>query len=270
MDFMAGGGDPGTLGLGLVIAGVVSGVVAGMLGTGGGIVIVPVLYYVLSALGLPQDLRMHLATGTALAILVPASISALHARKAAVDWALVKRWAVPMLAGVAAGCAVAAVAPGQVLALVFAAVALPVAAELVFAKENWRILETPPRAIGGALMAFVLGGVSVVMGISGGSLAVPAMRLSGAPTGTASAFAPLITVPGAIAAVVVGWNAAGLPPYSYGYVNLLAFGIIAPLVFFIAPYGASIAHLADTARLRKMFALFVAITAVKMIWDVVG
>ena len=75
MNFLAGGGDVGTLALGLVIAGVVSGLVAGTLGVGGGIVIVPVMYHVLAAWGVPEDLRMHIAVGTSLAVIVPTSLS---------------------------------------------------------------------------------------------------------------------------------------------------------------------------------------------------
>ena len=123
MDFTTAmaGGDQGTLALGLVATGVVAGLVSGMLGVGGGIVVVPVMYQVLSAMNVPEDLRMHVAVGTSLATIIPTSISSLraHNKKGAVDWALLKRWVAPMLAGVLAGSVLAGLARGQTLALIF-------------------------------------------------------------------------------------------------------------------------------------------------------
>src|SRR5580765_2977893 len=98
-------GELGTLALGLVIAGVVSGLTAGMLGVGGGIVVVPVLYHVLSLVGIGESVRMHLAIGTSLATIIPTAFSSVqaHNKKGAVDWILLRRWLVPMLVGVAIG-----------------------------------------------------------------------------------------------------------------------------------------------------------------------
>ena len=275
MDFttFAAGGDLGTLALGLVIAGVVSGLVAGMLGVGGGIVIVPVMYHVLAAMNVPEDLRMHVAVGTSLATIIPTSFSSLraHNKKGAVDWELLKRWAAPMLVGVLAGSVLAGLARGQTLALVFGLVALPLAAGLAFAKETWRLADKLPGGVGGALLPFGIGGISTMMGIGGGLLGVTSMTLCGMPihraVGTASVFGAIISIPGAIGAAIAGYGAAGLPPYSLGYANLLGFLLIAPVAFFTAPAGAAIAHMADKNRLRKIFALFVAVTAAKMLWD---
>src|ERR1700748_2299325 len=107
MDFFAAaaGGELGTFALGLVIAGVVGGLVAGMLGVGGGIVIVPVLYHVMDLMGIDPNVRMHIAVGTSLATIIPTSFSSVrsHNRKGAVDWDLLRRWALPMVIGVMAG-----------------------------------------------------------------------------------------------------------------------------------------------------------------------
>jgi uncharacterized membrane protein YfcA len=271
-----GGGDLGTLALGLVIAGVVSGLVAGMLGVGGGIVIVPVMYQVLSAMDVPEDLRMHVAIGTSLATIIPTSLSSLraHNKKGAVDWTLLRRWLAPMLVGVLAGSVLAGFARGQTLSIVFAAVALPVAALLAFGKESWRLSDHLPRGVGGLALPFSISGVSTMMGIGGGTIGVPAMTLCGVPihraVGTASAFGGIISIPGAIGAAIAGWGAVGLPPYSLGYVNLLGFLLISPVAFFTAPAGAAFAHMVDKNRLRKLFALFVAVTAAKMLWDAVS
>src|SRR5476651_181686 len=129
MEFFAGasGSELGTFALGLVIAGVVGGLVAGMLGVGGGIVIVPVLYHVLDLMGIDPGVRMHIAVGTSLATIIPTSFSSTrsHDRKGAVDWELLRRWAVPMVVGVMIGSAVSGFVRGQALALFFACVALP-------------------------------------------------------------------------------------------------------------------------------------------------
>src|SRR5882672_11390341 len=115
-------GELGTLALGLVIAGVVSGLTAGMLGVGGGIVVVPVLYHVLTLIGIDPGVCMHLAIGTSLATIIPTAFSSMqaHSKKGAVDWTLLRRWVIPMLIGVAIGSALAGIARGQTLTLIFA------------------------------------------------------------------------------------------------------------------------------------------------------
>jgi len=275
MEFFGGvpHGDLGTLALGLVIAGVVGGLVAGMLGVGGGIVVVPILYHVLAALGVDESVRMHVAVGTSLATIIPTSFSSLraHNKKGAVDWDLLRRWWLPMLIGVLAGSVLAAYVRGQTLSLIFACVALPVAVHFALWGEKKRIADRLPGGTGGLLLPFGIGGVSTMMGIGGGTVGVPALTLCGYPihraVGTASAFGAIISVPGTIAAVLAGWYAQGLPPYSLGYVNLLGVLLIAPGSFFAAPAGAHLAHMTDTKRLRIVFALFIAITAARMLWD---
>jgi uncharacterized membrane protein YfcA len=116
-----------------------------------------------------------------------------------------------------------------------------------------------------------IGGVSTVMGIGGGTIGVPAMTLCGVPihraVGTASAFGAIISIPGTIGAIISGLHAHGVPPYSLGYVNLLGFLLIAPASYFVAPVGARLAHMTETRRLRMVFALFIAITAGRMLYD---
>ena len=266
-------GDLGTLALGLVIAGVVGGLVAGMLGVGGGIVVVPVLYHVLAAIGVDESVRMHLAVGTSLATIIPTSISSVmaHNRKGAVDWELLRRWALPMFAGVLVGSALAGLASGRALSLLFALVALPVALHLAFWGETKRIADHLPTGPAGLALPFAIGGVSTMMGIGGGTVGVPAMTLCGVPihraVGTASAFGAIISVPGTLGAILAGLHAGGLPHYSLGYVNLLGFLLIAPVSFVMAPAGAALAHMTDKRQLRLVFAAFIAVTAARMLWD---
>jgi len=273
MDILHSGSDLGTLALGLVIAGTVSGLTAGMLGVGGGIVVVPVLYHVLALIGIDPGIRMHIAVGTSLATIIPTAFSSMraHDRKGAVDWALLRRWAIPMLIGVAIGSALAGIARGQTLALIFALVAIPVALHLAFGSEERRIADHLPDGPVGFTLPALIGGLSTMMGIGGGTIGVPTMTLFGMPihraVGTASAFGVIISIPGTIGAILSGWGAAHLPTYSLGYVNLLGFLLIAPVSFFAAPYGAHLAHEMDRKKLRAIFALFIAVTAARMLYD---
>lgn len=275
MDFFAAAssGEFGTLALGLVLSGVVGGLVAGMLGVGGGIVIVPILYHVLALLHVDESVRMHIATGTSLATIIPTSFSSVtaHNKKGAVDWDLLRHWAVPMFIGVIAGSFISGYARGQVLSFVFAAVALPVALQLAFVSDKRRLADHLPTGPGGLVLPFGIGGISTMMGIGGGTVGVPTMTLCGVPihraVGTASAFGAIISIPGTIGAIIAGWHATGLPPYSLGYVNLLGFVLIAPASYFMAPFGAQIAHSVDVKRLRILFAVFIGITAARMLYD---
>jgi uncharacterized protein len=275
MDFYttAAGSELGTFALGLIIAGVVGGLVAGLLGVGGGIVIVPVLYHVLSLLGVDPEVRMHIAVGTSLATIIPTSFSSVrsHDAKGAVDWELLRRWLVPMLIGVLIGSALSGIARGQTLTLIFAIVVIPVAIHLAFGGEDRRIASKLPEGPGAWALSGSIGGISTMMGIGGGTVGVPAMTLCGVPihraVGTASAFGAIISIPGTIGSILSGWHAQHLPPYSLGYVNLLGFLLIAPASYFMAPVGARLAHMTDRKRLRIVFAAFIAITAARMLYD---
>jgi uncharacterized membrane protein YfcA len=276
MDFLASSSasDLGTLALGLLLAGVASGLIAGLLGVGGGIVVVPVLYNVLAVIGVDESIRMHVAVGTSLAAIIPTSISSMraHNKRGAVDWQLIREWASPMIAGVIVGALLAGYVSGSVLAIVFVAVALPVALFLAFGREEARVADHLPRGAGGAGIAALIGGVSTMMGIGGGTVGVPTMTLCGVPihraVGTASAFGIIISIPGTIGMILNGWGVGGLPPYSVGFVNLLGFALIAPASFLVAPVGAHFAHMASRKRLRVVFAVFIAATALRMAYDV--
>jgi uncharacterized membrane protein YfcA len=275
MDFLAttSSSDLGVFALGLVLAGIVGGLVAGMLGVGGGIVIVPVLYHVLATLGVDESIRMHVAVGTSLATIIPTSFSSVtaHNKKGAVDWELLRRWAIPMVVGVLAGSAIAGIVSGRTLALIFGVVAFPVAIHFAFSGDQRRLADHLPTGVGGLALPAFIGGISTMMGIGGGTVGVPAMTLCGIPihraVGTASAFGAIISIPGTVGSIVAGLHAQHLPPYSLGYVNLMGFLLIAPASYFVAPFGATVAHMTDVKNLRLLFALFIAITTARMLWD---
>jgi uncharacterized membrane protein YfcA len=165
----------------LLASGVVAGVLAGLLGVGGGIVLVPVLFYVFSALGVSPEVKMHMAVGTSLMSMIPTSIrSALaHRRHGAVDEDLLKRWAAPAVVGAVAGILIAAWVKGPVLMSVFAVFASLAALHMAFGKESWRVASQLPGRIGQSVMAFAIACVSVLLGVA---LIVPATFIA-APWG---------------------------------------------------------------------------------------
>lgn len=259
----------------LLGTGVVAGVLAGLLGVGGGIVIVPMLYHLFTLLGVDEAVRMHVAVGTSLATIIPTSISSIraHHRRGSVDVALLKRWGPAVFAGVVAGTVVGTGVKGAVLTGVFAVVALLVAANMAFRKEGWTLRDHLPSRPVQAVLGVLIGGISVMMGIGGGTLSVPILSAFAYPirraVGTAAALGLIIGVPGAIGFLASGLGAEGLPPGTFGYVNLIGFALIVPCTVLAAPLGARIAHAIDPRKLRAAFAVFLFLTAARMIYGLV-
>ena len=261
------------LAVALPLVGVAAGLIAGLLGVGGGIVVVPVLYHVFTGLGIDETVRMHVAVGTSLATIIATSTSSWrsHARKGAVDTALLRSWGPFVLAGVAVGSVLAGWARGPVLTGLFATVAFVVAVHMAFGKAEWRLGQRLPTGAAKAALAATIGAVSAMMGIGGGTLSVPVLTLFGTPihraVGTASAIGLIIGVPGTVGFALSGWGADGLPPFSLGYVNLLGVALILPASMAAAPWGARLAHSLDTRLLRRAFAVFLGATAARMALD---
>ena len=271
MDFETG---LAALAAAFVVAGLGGGFLAGLLGVGGGIVVVPVLYHAYGLIGLNEDLRMHMAVGTSLATIIPTSISSWrsHARKNAVDLDLLKRWAPALALGAIAGGIIGTSVRGDALSLVFATVAIIVALQMCFLPDRARLGAALPAVPAQFAAAGGIGSVSAMMGIGGGTLSVPFLTLFSFPihraVGTASAIGFVIAVPAAISFAIGGMGEPNLPAYSIGYVNLLGFAVIATVSYFTAPYGAAVAHAVSRPALRALFAVFLSITAARMIYGV--
>jgi uncharacterized membrane protein YfcA len=242
-----------------------------MLGVGGGIVIVPVLFHLFTQLGIDPAVRMHLAVGTSLGTIVLTAARSVqsHRARGAVDEALLRSLALPVLAGVAAGSLLARRAEDDFLSLVFGAVALAVALHMAFGRESWRLREGLPVGAPRAALGAGIGFVSVLMGLGGGTLGVPLLSLFGVPihraVGTASGLGLLIGIPGCAAFALSGWGLPGRPPFSVGYVSLLGLAAITPATWIATPFGARAAHALPRAWLRRAFALFLALTAARML-----
>jgi uncharacterized protein len=238
--------------------------------------VVPVLFGVLSFLGVDPEIRMHVAVATSLATIIPTSINSIrsHHRKGAVDWMLAKRWGGMVVAGAVAGGWMANYLRSGALSLVFAIVALGVAAFLTLRNEGTCLAKAVPGGFLGRLFPFGIGTISALMGIGGGSLSVPILSACSFPVhravATASVFGLLIAVPGAVAFAISGWGAPSLPPLSLGFVSIIGFVFIAPLQTLFAPLGARLAHALPGPILRRLFALFLVATSVKMFLNFLG
>ncbi|CTQ61114.1 MAG: sulfite exporter TauE/SafE family protein [Roseibium album] len=262
------------LALSLVATGVVAGIIAGLLGVGGGIVIVPVLYYMFTALKIDPDVLMHVAVGTSLATILAtgASSARAHYKRGSVDMDLLKRWWWAIALGVLAGATLAGNISGGALTFVFGVVALAVAANMMLRKEGSHLADKLPGSPIREVLGFLIGGISVMMGIGGGTLGVPTLTLFNYPirkaVGTAAAIGLIIAVPGTLLSVYFGFDLDGRPPLSLGYVNLIGFMLIIPASTLTAPLGAKIAHAIDPAKLKLVFALFLGFTGLRMIYGV--
>jgi uncharacterized protein len=260
----------------LIIAGAFAGFIAGLLGVGGGIVVVPALFFIFSALGVSEAVRMHLAVGTSLAtIIVTSLISARsHAARGVVDAALLRQWAPGVISGVFVGSGLALLMDGRTLTGIFASIALALAVQMAFGNQGWRISEDLPRGIVAQVIAATIGAISALMGIGGGALSILALSLYGYPIhraiGTAAAIGFLIGVPGTIGFILGGWGNPALPPLSLGFVNLLAALLILPTSMLFAPLGAKAAHALPARGLKLAFAVFLAATSIRMFIWVLG
>lgn len=265
-----------TLVISLVIAGAFAGLLAGLLGVGGGIVIVPVLFYLFTILDLDPSVRMPLAVGTSLCtIIVTAAVSSrAHWRRGSVDAELVRSFAPWLVVGVLIGAIIAGLAPTGVMLLVFASVALVVAMYMGLSPAGLTLAEGLPAGPFRWILATVIGGVSSIMGIGGGTLTVPILALANFPAqravGTGAAVGLIIAIPATIGMMIIGWGEPALPAGSVGYVNLLGFAVIVPLTALLAPVGANLAHRLSSVMLKRAFALFLLITSARMFMEWFG
>jgi uncharacterized membrane protein YfcA len=257
----------------LLAAGLVAGLLAGLLGVGGGIVVVPVLYHGFSRLGLDPSVRTHVAVATSLAtVAVTAFRSARsHHERGAVDTQILSAWLPAIVVGSALGTALVAALGGRALTGVFGTIAMLVALHMAFGRPSWRIADAPPTGRRSWPLACFVGFVSVMMGLGGGTVGVPTLTLFGVPmrraVATAAGLGTAIAVPGAIGLALAGAGVAGRPPGCIGYLNLYGFALIVPTTWLAAPLGARFAHAVSQQALRRGFAFFLAIAALRMLLD---
>ena len=247
-----------------------AGFMAGLLGVGGGIVMVPALYYAFTVLDFDIVTRMHLSVGTSLAIIIPTSIisTMTHKEYDAVDFKMVKSFGVFILAGVICGTFLAVNLKTPALVLFFSIFALMVGLFFIFLRE--KLVDNPKKisAVVKNISGVIIGFISVPLGIGGGSLMVPFMRTFGydirKSIGTAAAVGFLIAVTGTITMITGGKIIDNVKtPYSIGYINLLGFAVFVPVTMVMARIGAKVVHKIDKKLLSKIFGIFLILVSMR-------
>jgi len=255
----------------LLVIGAFAGVVAGLLGVGGGIILVPAFYYTFSGLGYAGAQLMQVCLATSLAtISVTSARSVLaHNRKGAVDWQVLKTWAPGIVVGAIVGVLVASSLRSVVLQGIFGVLALVIGLYMGLGRAHWRIGAAMPTGGVRAVLSPMLGFLSVLMGIGGGSFGVPVMSLYGMPihraVATAAGFGMIIAVPSVIGFLFVSIEPAARPPFTIGAVNLAAFAVIVTMTLMTAPLGVRLAHAMDAKPLKRVFAVFLVLVALNML-----
>ena len=254
----------------LAVAAAVAGFMAGLLGVGGGIIMVPALYYAFTILDFDILTRMHLSVGTSLAIIIPTSIisTKTHMEYDAVDFKMVKSFGVFILTGVVLGTFLAVNLKTPPLVLFFSIFAFMVGLFFIFLREK---LVENPKTISNMiknLSGVIIGFISIPLGIGGGSLMVPFMRTFGydirKSIGTAAAVGFLISVSGAFTMIIGGKIINNVnTPFSIGYINLLGFIVFVPVTMVMARIGAKVVYKIDRKLLSKVFGAFLLIVSAR-------
>jgi len=228
-----------------------------------------------SALGYGSEQLMQICLGTSLATIIVTSLRsvAAHNRKGAVQWAILRGWAPGIVVGAILGMLVAASLRSVVLQGIFGVLGLIVGAYLGLGRGEWRLGREMPKGLLRRFLSPILGFLSVLMGIGGGSFGVPLMSLYGVPihrsVATAAGFGVVIAVPSVIGFLLVA-PAPVQPPFTVGAVNLPAFGVVVTMTMITAPYGVKLAHSMNPRPLKRVFAIFLTLVALNMLRKAVG
>jgi uncharacterized membrane protein YfcA len=256
----------------IVVGGVITGLLAGLFGVGGGSVIVPVLYEVFRALGVPEEVRMQLCVGTSIAIIVPTAFRSYltHRAKGFGIPGVIRLWAFPAVIGVACGAVIAAFAPSTVFVLAFVVIASFIAVKLLFAGDRWNLGADLPGTVPMTLYGFGIGLGGSLMGVSGGGLSTIVLTLYKKPihdaVATSSGLAVPITIAGTIGFMLAGLpHQSLLPPFSLGFVSLIGLVVMAPVSSFTAPYGARLAHRLPRRTLEIAFGCFLLLVSLRFL-----
>lgn len=265
-----------TLVLALTIAGGVTGFLAGLFGIGGGAITVPIFYEMFLLLGHAPAVAMPMAVGTSLAVIIPTSIlsARAHYKKGTVDMAVLRLWALPMLAGVLLGAAIAGVAPPWVFQLVFIMVATMNATKLISGGNGWRLADRLPGRMALRIYGAVIGLVSALMGIGGGAVSTLVLTLHNVPihraVSTSAGVGVIIALPGALGYIWAGWGRADLPSDALGFVSLATFALTIPAAMLTTRLGVRLAHHLPRRKLELAFGGFLLLVALRFVVGLVA
>lgn len=254
----------------LLAIGAFAGVLAGLLGVGGGIVLVPAFFYAFQTLGYDGPQLMQMCLATSLATIIVTSIRSVHShnKKGAVDWDILRGWAPGIAVGAILGMLVVSQLRSTTLQAIFGVLALIVGIYMSFGRAEWRLGQAMPKGPLRLILSPLVGFMSVLMGIGGGSFGVPLMSLFNTPihraVATAAGFGVVIAVPAVIGFLLVDMQME-VPPFTIGAVNLIAFFVIIAMTLVTAPWGVKLAHSMDAKPLKRAFGVFLVLVAVNML-----
>ncbi|MGE0629091.1 MAG: sulfite exporter TauE/SafE family protein [Hyphomicrobiaceae bacterium] len=264
------------LGLALIAAGFVMGFLAGLFGIGGGAILVPALYEAFGAIGVDRSIIMHLCLGTALAVMIPTTITSFrgHAAKGAVDVSFLKRVGPWIVGGVLIGAVIARFVDSLTLQWTWAFLGGGLALKMALGRDDWRIAETlPEHSFVPEIVSLFIGLISTLMSVGGASFMITFLSLYGwqilPSVATSSGLGPLIAIPGTLGFMWAGWGTSGLPALSIGYVSLIGAALVIPASVVAAPVGVRLAHGMPKRKLELAFALFLAIMSARFFWSAV-
>ncbi len=253
----------------LLGTGFVSGLLAGLFGIGGGAVVVIALFEAFSAVGVDPGVRMHLATGTALATLAPTTLRsfAAHRARGTVDMTLVRRLAPTIVVGAITGVLIASRSTGDFLKWVWIVMGSFLAIRMAFGRDDWRLGSDIPQSRFVEVYGVFVGFISALMSIGGGAYITMLMTLYARPlhqaVATSSAFGPLISIPAMLGFAWAGWGNPALPDASIGYISLVGVALLVPMGLIAAPLGAKLAHGLPKRKLELAFATFMGIVVLR-------
>ncbi len=260
----------------LLVIGALAGVLAGLLGVGGGIVLVPAFFYAFQTLGYGGPQLMQLCLATSLATIIVTSIRSVlaHNKKGAVDWDILRGWGPGIAIGAIIGVLVASALRTEALQALFGVLGMLIGAYLGLGRSDWRLGDAMPKGVRRAALSPSVGFLSVLMGIGGGSFGVPLMSLYNTPihraVATAAGFGVIIAVPSVFGFLFLAIDADHRPPWTIGAVNLVAFGIVVAMTMITAPWGVRLAHAMDPKPLKRVFAVFLTLVALNMLRKALG
>jgi len=260
----------------LLVIGAFAGVLAGLLGVGGGIVLVPAFFHAFQTLGYDSPQLMQICLATSLATIIVTSVRSVlsHDRKGAVDWEILRGWAPWIALGAILGVVAAAGLRSVTLQAIFGVLGVVIGLYLGFGRAHWRLGTAMPGGMRRLVIAPVVGFLSVLMGIGGGSFGVPLMSLYGVPihraVATAAGFGVTIALPSVLGFLLLDIAPDGRPPFTIGAVNLVAFAVVVAMTMITAPWGVRLAHAMDPRPLKRVFAVFITIVALNMLRKALG
>ena len=257
--------------------GVVVGFMAGLLGVGGGVLLVPGLFYGMSMMGFPTDDLMHMAVGTSLAIILPTGISSAraHWQRGGVRVDLLRKFTPGIVIGVIIGTFIAKHVSSEELKVIFACMLVVLAIIMNIDAMRYSLGDGLPPQPWPGVAGTIIGFLATLMGIGGATITIPYMTMYRVPiaqaVGTASAMGIIIAMLAVIGFLLIGVGHTGdLPPFSLGYINLLAWILIVPASVLMAPVGARYAHSLPVKTLRRIFSAFLFCMAGLMIAQLFG